>query len=350
MKPLSIGFARRAALFVPLLALGLAARTTPVAADPSGTWAIEHHSSRGEVQLTLRHEEGGSRHVNSHGVLLRHLEGLDPRALEGRAGDVRFELRRDAGTFRFAGRAGDGRGRGTWEFEADPEFPSRLARRGYERPTGDETFRLAMADVGFALIDELDKQDYSRPSTRTLVQMGQHGVNLDYLRRMGALGYRVGDAETLIRMRDHGVDPPYVEGMARHGFRKVSADELVTARDHGVDPDYLEGFGAEIANLDLAEIVRMRDHGVDGTFAAGFRELGYRTVSASALVTLRDHGVDPRFARELNQVIPDLSLDELRRARDHGVDAGYARRVKSRVRGTVTIDDVIHLRDRGVDL
>jgi hypothetical protein len=212
----SISFARRATALLTL-ALAVSGPPSRAAAEPTGTWTIEHRVSRDEVQLSLRHDEGGSHHWNSSPVHLRDLVGLDSGDLEGSGETVRFQLRRDAGTFDFAGRTAKGQAGGTWSFRPDPAFAAALAQRGYERPTDREQFSLALEDVGFAYTDELSRQAYARPSTRTLVRMGQHGVNLEYLRRMGALGYRLGDAEALVRMRDHGVDPAYVAGMEARG-------------------------------------------------------------------------------------------------------------------------------------
>jgi hypothetical protein len=44
-----------------------------------------------------------------------------------------------------------------------------------------------------------------------------------------------------------------------------------------------------------------------------------------------------------------LSLAELRRARDHGVTGAFIRRVKARGYGTPSLEEVIRLRDRGLD-
>ncbi len=44
-----------------------------------------------------------------------------------------------------------------------------------------------------------------------------------------------------------------------------------------------------------------------------------------------------------------VSLQELRRARDHGVTRGFIQRVKNRGYGQPSLDEVIRLRDRGLD-
>jgi hypothetical protein len=327
---------------VVILALGFVALPCLSRAERSGDWKVERETSD-VVEFTMRYEQGSSRHIEGHSMRIRELEGFQSSWLETSTPNVRFALRRDAGSFQFEGRTSNGKGGGDWTFVPDAGFADQMVRRGYERPTEAVQFHLAFMDVGLAFMDELKAQGYQRPSTRELVTMANHGVDLDYLRAMGKLGYRVEDPEVLVKMRDHGVDPDYIAAMIKLGYKDLEADELVYARDHGVDADFIQAFGSQLKGLSLQELVRLRDHGVDAEFAAGFRELGYRDLDPKELVTLRDHGVDPEYARAMGAA-------GFRRARDHGVDADYVRRVRARIKGTITIDDVIEFRDRGLKL
>ena len=337
---------------VLLLALGFALLPSTSVAGRAGDWTIERGKSADVVHFTMRYTDGMSRHwQGGDDVPLRTLQGFDPRWLETSTSEVRFSLIRDAGTFQLEGRTSSGKGRGEWTFEPDPTFDDQLVRRGYERPTESQQFSLAFMDIGLAFVDELKSQGYRRPETRTLVTMANHGVDLGYLRGMNKLGYRVQDPELLIRMRDHGVDPDYIAGLAKLGYRDLDPEKLVYARDHGVDADFIEAFGSQLKGLSLSELVWLRDHGVDAEFAAGFRELGYRDLDPEELVTLRDHGVDPEYARSMAEAgFPNLPWQDLRRARDHGVDAHYVRKVRARIKGTLSIDEVIEFRDRGLKL
>ena len=44
---------------------------------------------------------------------------------------------------------------------------------------------MARHDVGFAFVDELNKQGYAKPETSELVRAGQHGVQADLSARDG---------------------------------------------------------------------------------------------------------------------------------------------------------------------
>jgi hypothetical protein len=160
-----------------------------------GTWQIYYEPSRERIQLTFAHYEDGTRRhgTTSFGVRPTELRGLPLSQLSSYSGPARFQLVRDAGTFNFEGQLRDGHGTGFCTFSPDSRFPQQLASRGYERPTAEQQYWLAMHDVGYAMLDELRAQGYDRPSVKQLVTMGMHGADLDYMKSLSAAGYRVGD-------------------------------------------------------------------------------------------------------------------------------------------------------------
>lgn len=317
-----------------------------------GQWMLERRDDRETIQLNFTWKRpDGKGHWGGDDVPLSRLEGLTAAQLEGKPSAVRFEIRRDAGTFECEGRAGNGSGAGLYELRLDPTFAEGLRRRGIGAPTEAQQIRLAFADAGFALLDELKAQKYEKPDIATLVRMADHGVDPDYVNGMGKLGYRAPTLAGLVTLRDHGVDPHYIEGLRAAGFSGLELDELVRARDHGVDPRYLadmRSFGH--GGLSLAEYIQLRDHGVDGAYVRGMAEAGHGDLSLSTLQRSRDHGVDPRYVREMAELgYRGLALEDLVRARDHGVDARYVRDMAAAGYKEVGLDDLIRARDHGVD-
>ena len=150
----------------------------------SGTWEIRPTDDHTRVHLRIVEQRSSW----GSDVPLDRLEGLTRAQLEGAGGPVQFRIRRDAGTLTFDGVLRNSVGAGTFSFSPDPNFPAELAKRGFARPTPDEQYDLARADVGYAFLDELDAQGYQKPDTAELVRAGQHGVGTDYLREMGAIG------------------------------------------------------------------------------------------------------------------------------------------------------------------
>ncbi len=289
-----------------------------------GTWELQSYYGSATpimVDLTLRaRSSGGDYDDNSSDAPLTSLVGLNTDWMKGPDTDVRFSLVRDAGTFACQGRAGHGRGAGTFEFLPDPNFGAQLASRGYDRPDPDQQFKLAFNDVGLALVDELHAEGYAKPTIAGLVELGIHGVRLEYVRGLNDLGYRVGYVDRLVELRDHGVTPDYIRGLATAGYTKLSSRELLKLRDHGITPRYI----GELAKLGYTglttdDLLAARDHGVTASWAEGFQRAGYTQLTMQQLVELRDHGVTPAFAASLHHDgAPLPSVRELINRRDRG--------------------------------
>jgi beta-lactamase regulating signal transducer with metallopeptidase domain len=311
-----------------------------------GTWEIRPTDT--ENLVNLRMTEGRSSWGST--VPLQQFEGLTTAALSGGGEVVRFQLRRDAGTFTFEGVFRNGAGAGTFTFDANPAFRTELTKRGFAAPTALEQYRLARNDVGYAFIDELTKQGYAKPDTAGLVRAGDHGVNTTYVREMGAEGYRLGTLEPLITLRDHGVTPAYIRGLAELGYKAVPADDLRKARDHGVTPDYVRGLrDSGYSGLPLAQLISARDHGVDPAFVQGLAEAGHRNLAIEHAIKVRDHGVTPDYVRGMrDHGYGSLSIDELINARDHGVDLDYVSSMRTLGYTGLPMTGLVRLRDHGV--
>jgi beta-lactamase regulating signal transducer with metallopeptidase domain len=316
------------------------------AADVEGcTWEVRR--SKGDddsLQLSMRH--GRSQHGRS--VPLASLEGLTSAQLAS-GGTVRFQVRRDAGTFAFEGTARDGVAGGVCSFTASPTFGAELAKRGISGLTAADQQEMARHDVGLALVDELKGQKYATPTVADLVKAGQHGVRVEYVRGMGALGYATGTLEPLITLRDHGVTPDYARTLASFGYAKLPVEQLQRARDHGVTADYLQGMKeGGFGGLSLDEMIKARDHGVTATYVKDMKALGI-TGSLAELVTARDHGITPNYVRRLTELgYRNLPLDRLQRLRDHGVSPDYVSQVQALGYKSLTPDELVTLRDHGV--
>ena len=300
--------------------------------------------------------------------------------------------------------------RGHVFIHARPELPGGARQtRVREAHTVRACTQLARHDVGFAFVDELNRQGYAKPPTADLVRAGQHGVQATYLREMGALGYRLGTLDPLITLRDHGITPDYVREMGEQGYKGLSAEDIRQARDHGITPETVRGMReGGYGSLSLAEIVkargsrhhtgiRARNEGrglvahcrwpnwsTPGTTAlrrsscASWAARATRSCRFDMLLKVRDHGVTPEYVREMKGLGYSLSPEELVRARDHGVTtecvremaalgygnpadrcvdscprpwrvtAEHARELKTLGYDKLPLDDLVTLRDNGL--
>jgi hypothetical protein len=316
----------------------------------TGSWQIEDQETDGRVQLRFDdYERDGSRSSNSYPVPIASLEGLSLSQLRGSSSGAHFRLRRDAGTFTFDGRVGSGHGAGQFRFAADPKFSQQLGARGYGAPDAEQSFQLAMFDIGFSLIDELKAQGYVRPSVDDLVTMGEHGARYDFVHGLAQLGYRLHNVTELVDLRDHGVTPAFISGLSTLGYTKLTSDKLLELRDHGVTPSYVSAMhNAGYRNLRADDLVELRDHGVNSDFVTTMASMGYANLSTDDLLTARDHGVTASFADGFRKLgYTSVSLSQLVRLRDHGVTPEFAARMRQRGGSAPSIQELIRLRDGG---
>lgn len=355
-----------AALTVALGSLAAGSYAPPAAAAQQspqrfeGQWLIGTKPNEEKVQLTLRYSERNDGGKESHsfnnwstsfGITLDQLAGLTREQMSSSSGmNVRFQLKRDAGTIECEGWFRDGKGSGHFSFSQNPAFAAELRKQGIAGEASDkDLFSLAMSDVGFAFVSELKSQGYETPTLQQLVRMAHHGVRLDYLKGLKALGYKLSSLDMLVRMRDHGVTLAFIQELRDAGYTSLTAEELVRTRDHGVSVSFLREMkteGYEVSSIE--ELIRLRDHGVSASFVRELREEGYKGLPLQQLVRLKDHGVSISFIRELKSLgYTDVPTDKLIRMRDHGVTASFIRRVKSTRSDNPTIEELITMRDRG---
>ncbi len=354
---LGIGLFATSSLLEPQAAKGQdkqavsASPSQSVLAEHSGQWLIDYTPGADVVHLSVRYRTGRGSSENSYSVPLDRLQGLSPSDLMAKGSAVKFQVKRDAGSFDCEGWMKDGRGSGHFKFALSPGFAAELRKRGYEAPSVEQQFSMAMHDVSLALIDELSAQGYQRPSLDQLVKIGTHGVRLEYVKGLKALGHQLRSVDRLIEMQDHGVDLDFMRGLDALGYKGLAAEELVRARDHGVDPDFVSalrqlGYGS----IPIEEVVRTRDHGVDAEFIEQLKSLGYKGLPLGQVINMRDHGVAPEFVKDLKELgYASLSADEVIRTRDHGVDGEFIKGLKSLGYSGLPLNQLIEMRDHGVD-
>jgi hypothetical protein len=316
-------------------------------------WLIEFKTSEARLQLTMRYrregDNGFSYSNTGFGVTLDQLTGLTRDQVMSSGANVRFQLKRDAGTFNFEGWFKEGNGSGHFTFSPSSSFAAELARQGFGRPTDEQLLSLAMSDTGQAFINELRAQGYDTSTAEQLVRLGNHGVRLEYLQGLKSLGYSVKTTELVVRMKDHGVSLSFIRELAGLGYSNLSPEELVRTKDHGVSAKYISEFitaGYNRSTLD--DWITLKDHGVSTGFVTELKNLGYERLPLEDLRRMKDHGVSAAFIKELRDLgYSNTSVEQLVRLKDHGVSASYIKRMKERGYSELPLDEYIRLRDRG---
>src|ERR1051325_3405289 len=146
-------------------------------------WLIEFKTNEAKVQLTMRYrrerDSGFSYSNTGFGIALDQLVGLTRAPVMSSGTPVRFQLKRDAGTFNFEGWFKEGNGSGHFTFSPSSSFAAELAKQGFGKSTDEQLLSLAMTNTGTAFINELKAQGYDTSTVAHFLQMGNHGVKLD---------------------------------------------------------------------------------------------------------------------------------------------------------------------------
>ncbi len=270
-----------------------------------GTWSAERRGDK--IQLEMSMSWGGGHHswTNGETYAAKDLPGL------AAGPDVRFELRRDAGTFHFEGRFKGDQGTGFFTFAGNPGYVRDMAALGYQ-VTEDRLLEMATHDVSLAFVREIHDSGYRDASLDKLVEFRIHSVSPGFIHELSALGYRDLPADRLVELRIHGVSPDLVRELSADGYQNVPVDELVQFRIHGVSPEFIHGLSANgYRGVPADELVQFRIHGVSPEFVKELADAGYRGVPADQLVQFRIHGVNGDFIRGAVGRYGKLSADEL---------------------------------------
>ena len=257
-------------------------------------WLIEFRPTDSKLQLTLRYSRGGGSgfHNTGFAIELEKLTGLTREQLMSPMGtNVRFQLKRDAGTFDFEGWFKQGNGSGHFIFTGNSSFNSELSRLGFGRASEEQLLSLAMSDAGLAFINELKAQDYDTNTVEQLVRMANHGVRLEYLQGLKSLGYTVKSTDLVVRMKDHGVSLNFIKELSALGYTNLTPEELVRTRDHGVSASFItEIKDLGYTNTSVEQLVRLKDHGVTAAYIKRMKERGYGDLTLDEYIRLRDRG------------------------------------------------------------
>src|SRR5882724_10827561 len=297
MNILSIFTSKRFALLLTLLAITatiLGGRYVPAAHaqdSMNGQWLIDPSGKADMVQLTLQKRDGWEHQFSSSfPVPMSDLRGLSSAQMGASGATVRFEIRRDAGSFMCEGWFNNGRGAGQFTFAANQSYLSELRGLGY-KSVDDRILSLAVHDVSLKFIQDLQSLGYEHLSLDQLVAMRIHGVSTDFIKELNNLGYNHIFPDNLVAMRIHGVRTEWISELKTLGYDHISVDQLVAMRIHGVSTEFIKEWkdlGYEIPSTD--ELVAMRIHGVKAEFVKELKDLGYDHVSADQLVSMRIHG------------------------------------------------------------
>jgi hypothetical protein len=204
----------------------------------TGTWSIQPANTAGRLELELRTNTETGHHSHDTSQFTVHDLGLQPADLEGASHPVHFTLRRDAGSIDFTGTAADDVAAGHFTFTSNPEYGDALAKRGLDRPTGEEQLAAVTLDISLSYIDGITSAGIRPTSYGKVIAFRALGIipqSIRELRRQfGSL-----DEEGLITFSALHITPGYIQELASAGYTNLSAHELTELKALNVDGAYI---------------------------------------------------------------------------------------------------------------
>lgn len=303
-------------LYPLLFAIGVntAPTTEPrYAGAVEGTWDGAFRPAIVHMYMRIDRERGFSTFGRTYS-----LEELSDFRREKRA--VGFELRRNAGTFRFDGAAVDLRATGTFEFIPSAAYRKAAEKLGFRKLDRHHQLSFALHDVTLDELRYLRRVLGTRITSTDLVQLFDRGVTPEYVRDLAGVGFARLKPEQLIRIRDIGVDADYVRGLRAAGLPLSRLEDFVKARNAGLSAEYIKSLSeVGLLNLTLAEYITLHEADVTAEYAASIYELGYSACDITDLVRMRNQGITASYIRKANkQAGEQLNMGELVRYRTRG--------------------------------
>jgi beta-lactamase regulating signal transducer with metallopeptidase domain len=266
------------------------ASTADVPSEPGtrqGRWTADAESNGVRLEMIVR-KAGWGRWTSIDEYPMSQFAGL------ATGPDVRFELRRDAGTFRFRGNFDGQRGQGTFSFTGNPAFAEMMG----VGPASDRLLEMAVHDVSFDFAREM-KELWAVNSPRQAEDEGNHGSAFRFVHELLGLERRDSFADQLMQLRFHNITPDYVRAMQDAGYPRLQPWQLVELSIHGIEPGYVKGLRESgYRRLFPSRIVQFRTHGITPEWLRGIVDAGYGSATPDQLISMHIHAIDGGFIRK----------------------------------------------------
>jgi hypothetical protein len=264
------------------------------AADVRGAWAIEPALGPNRtpipdrIQLVFFLPRGGIT-SNSFAFDPSVFRGLTPAQMASpvRAA-TRFEIVREAGTFVCEGYFEAGYGKGTYLFQPNSGFRSRM-------------FALGLQDI----------------EERQLLDMALHDVGPRLLAELRDTGVSVSTVSQLMSMRIQGVTGEYIREMLQI-FPSASSRDLVNMRVQAIWPDYVREMQQMYPSASIQDVINMKVQAIWPDYVRDMRQM-YPSASIRDLINMKVQGIWPDYAQEMRQIYPSASIQDLLNMKVHGV-------------------------------
>ena len=242
----------------------------------TGDWTATVSKDDSKLQLNMeRRSSKGGRNQMGHPYDFSELQGLTrEQAMNG--GPVSFSIVREAGRIDLEGTFQNGKGSGTFRFNANASFISAMKNRGYDfeqnddnddRRSEDRLFAATALNITTALADDLASAGFGKLGVDDLFKAAIFKINSNFMREMKASGFENLGMEELVKARIFKIDANFVRQVAQMGFEKEPFESLVKMQIFKVTPEFITEMRNEgLNNLEIEDLVKLRIFKIDTEF------------------------------------------------------------------------------------
>jgi hypothetical protein len=277
-------------------------------------WKITYSRNPEMVNFGIQRTSPGNRNSYSSDVPLSAFHGLNP----GKSGPAKFEYTAEAGAFVCRGRFSFGAGSGGYTFQANPRFVADLQQLGYDTPSEDQLFNMAVMRITLEFARGIRDAGLIA-TTDQLLELRTHGVSLPYIRETRNMEYRDFTARDYIDMKIHGVSTEFLRSLKHAGY-DIPSRQVIELKIHGIGNEYIRDLGTFGLKPRPEDMVQMKIHGIEPDFIQDTRQLGYNFATQD-LIDLKIHGVGSDYLRNLKASgMRNLSAQQITQLKIHGVE------------------------------
>lgn len=242
----------------------------------TGTWTASVSKDNSKIQLNLeRNSEKGGRHQMGQSFDFADLQGLSrEQAMNG--GPVNFSLVREAGRIDCEGSFQNGKGSGTFRFNANLAFVSAMKSRGFnfepdanadDDYSENRLFAATALNVTTALADDLLSAGFGKLRVDDLFKAAIFKIDGKFMREMKASGFDNLGMEELVKARIFKIDADFVRQVSQMGFNKEPFESLVKMQIFKVTPEFITEVRNEgLTDLHVEDLVKLRIFKIDAQY------------------------------------------------------------------------------------
>jgi hypothetical protein len=231
----------------------------------SGTCSIRASNVSNKVELDMNRDtdrrdcdSGKHCHTSNMDEAIDAFTGITLADLQREGAHLDAVLTGEAGTLRCSGNVHDAELTGSFTFEPNKAFVTRMRELGITGLDSDKLEVYALFHIETSWVAALQKAGVTGIDANNLIALRIFNVTPEYVQSLTALGYSVPSAEKLVGLKVQGVNPAEIKQIQAMGYHP-SIDELIQMRIFKVTPDFIERMKAKgFDNLTIAKLVQIR--------------------------------------------------------------------------------------------